>query len=93
MDSKELWPKVRSAPLTREELRLIYERAQDCASDEEIRQDHSTWQLRAGVWRALAQAAYACDALIARDEQVRMWGMPPTAHPSNGDARGEKSNG
>lgn len=77
----DLWSKVRSAPLTRDELRVLMERAEDCAADEEIRQDRSTWNLRAGMWRALAQAAYSCDALLARDEQAAMWGMPPDTRP------------
>jgi hypothetical protein len=76
MTPEELWPKVRSAPLTRDELRVLRERAQDCASDEAIRRDRASWELRAGLWQALAQAALACESLIARDELFSIWGEP-----------------
>jgi len=85
MAPEELWPQVRSAPLTREELRVFMERAQDCASDEGIRKDRSTWALRAGLWEALAQAALACDAMLARDDSYAAWGTPPSRRERAGD--------
>lgn len=91
MTNDELWPKVRSAPLTRDELRIIAERAQDCGADETIRQEHSTWALRAAMWQTLAQAAYACDALLARDELYAIWGEPPPGPGSGAKGAGGTS--
>lgn len=84
MDAEQLWPKVRSAPLTIDELRSLSERAQDCASDEAIRKDRSSWELRAGLWQALAQAAYACGAMLVRDSHYEMWGEPGDARAAGG---------
>ena len=82
-DGAKAWDAARSAPLTPDELRVIAERAEDCASDNAIKQTHSNWTLRAGLWAALAQAAFACEAMLARDTYYSLMGEPEQRKPDD----------
>jgi hypothetical protein len=67
---------ARSKQPTMDELRIIAERAQDCAASEVIKRDRSTWQVRAGLWQTLAEAAFACESMLARDVYNGLMGEP-----------------
>ena len=67
---------VRSKCPTQEALRLMAEAARDEASAIAMKKAGASWDVEAGAWMRLAEAAYVCETILVRRHLSFIQGVP-----------------
>lgn len=67
---------VRSKCPTQEALRLMSEAARDEAGSIYMKKPHAAWDVEAGAWMRLAEAAYVCETILVRRHLSFIQGVP-----------------